>query len=88
MNKIITKLNEMNEKGKIGYADYSELFDLVTEALEREETVLKALKDVKAEIQAEERIELSVKEQYFNFALEEVIGIIDRKVNEVKGDKK
>lgn len=51
----------------------------------RDAKIIQALEDVKAEVEAKKRVELSTNEQYFNFALTEVTEIINRKIAEVSG---
>ena len=78
---ILEEVKEFDDSMYQYNSAYLKALDMAIEALDREETVLKALKDVRAEIEDIDGItEIGAQ------ILDEVSGIIDRKIAEVKGE--
>jgi len=81
--KLIIEINEEILNNPYNFPEY-----VFRKAVLNGKPLQAEFEDIKAEINAKERVELSTKEMWYNFALADVIHILDNHIKELKGEQK
>lgn len=80
---------EENGEHHVGYGTYNPqvLSNYIKDYFNSRASIVEELEEIKSEINAKERVELSTKEMWYNFALTDVLRILDNHIKELKGEQ-